>query len=490
MSNTKSILFVSSEIYPFAKETGIADVSYSLPLMLRDLGHDVRVMMPKYGNISERKNKIHEINRLKDIPIQMGERAVPVTVKSSSLSNPKVKVQAYITTNHEYFDAKKGVYHDPKTWELYKDNAERFIFFCKSVIETCLTLGWFPDIIHVNDWQTAILPALVKEGFAEEFKNTKFVFTIHNMYRQGVFPKTTFKVLGFDKSVQDNFTHKNKFNLMKAGIIYSDFITTVSPTYANEILEDNRYSHGLNEILESKKDKFKGIMNGVDHYAWNPSKDKLIKARLTDDLELFKEKNKEDILKEFGFDSNTDIPLISLIPRIGYQKGTSLLVEAADELFKHDVRVILLGQGDEEIKQKLVEKAALYPDKFKYRFTFDDELSHRIEAGSDMFLMPSQYEPCGLNAMFSMCYGTVPIVRATGGLIDSSHNYNLETGEGNAFVFDKYSAKDMMKSIEIALQLFKNRDKWNDLVRNCMESDFSWEKPAREYEEIYLNLSK
>lgn len=490
MSKPLSILFVSSEVFPFSKETGIADISYSLPLAIKELGHDVRVMMPKYGNISERKSKIHDINRLKNIPIQIGDTTYRATIKSSSVQNPKGKVQAYIATNNEFFNSRKGIYHDPCTWEFYKDNAERFIFFNKAVIETCIILGWFPDIIHVNDWQTAILPALVREFYPEEFKNTKFVFTIHNFYRQGMFAKNTFKLTGFDKSIQEKFTHKNKFNFMKAGIIYSDYVTTVSETYAKEIMDDDRYSHGLNEVLKEKKDVFKGILNGLDPYVWNPAKDMTIDFQLESSIELFKEKNKEALQTEFSFEPNDEIPIISLIPRIGYQKGVTLLIDAADELFKRNVRVILLGQGDEELKQKLQAKADKYPDKFKLRFEFDEELSHRIEAGSDMFLMPSQYEPCGLNCMFSMAYGTVPIVRATGGLKDITNNYDPETRKGDAFVFEKYSAKDMLKAIDAAIEAYSDKSEWNSIIDQCMSRDFAWQPFAKQYEKIYSGLVK
>jgi starch synthase len=485
-----SILFVSSEIVPFAKESGVGDVSYSLSLAIRDLGHDVRVMMPKYGTISERKNRIHEINRLRDVPIKVGDIEELATIKSSSINNPKNKVQAYITTNKYFFDDKKGVYHDPKTWELYDNNAERFSFFNKSVIETCLLLGWFPDIIHCNDWQSALVPALIKEKYPEEFKNTKVVFTIHNFNNQGVFEIDDFEKTGLPKSALTHFKHKNKINFMKGGIHYSDYITTVSEVYAEEIVNDKQYSNDLNKFLNKKTESFKGILNGIDTYTWNPKKDKLIKSKLGSDFEEYKYNNKVALTQKFELDFKPNAPLLAMIPRIGSQKGVPLLIEAADELFKNDIQMILLGQGDAKLKKELTKIAKQYPDKFKVKFEFDDNLSHLIEAGSDMFLMPSEYEPCGLNLMYSMNYGSVPIVRATGGLKQAAKQYEKDTKEGNAFVFQEYNSKDFLAKISEALEMFKDKDEWMNIINNGLSEDFSWDKSAEEYVEIYKELLK
>lgn len=488
MAKTLSILLVSSEIVPFAKESGVGDVSYSLPLAIKDLGHDIRVMMPKYGTISERKNRIHEINRLRDVPIQVGNIEEYATVKSSSINNPRNKVQAYITTNKRFFDDKKGVYHDPATWESYEDNAERFIFFNKSVIETCRLLGWYPDIIHCNDWQTALLPALIKENYAEEFANTKFVFTIHNFKYQGEFELDCFPEIGLPKSAAVNFKHQNKLNMMKAGIHYADYITTVSQTYAEEILSDRQYSNNLNKYLKKRTDEFKGIINGIDNYTWNPKKDKLIKHKLGSDVKEFKYNNKLALTREFGLEFRPNVPIIAMIPRIGYQKGVPLLIDIADELLQLDIQFILLGQGKAELKEKLKAIADKYPEKFKVRFEFDDELSHQIEAGSDIFLLPSEYEPCGLNLMYSMNYGSVPLVRATGGLKEVAVQYNIETKKGNAFVFDKYNAKDFLNKIIEAIELFKDKDEWEIIMQNGLNMDFTWKESAAKYVEIYKNI--
>lgn len=490
MAKSYSILFVASEVLPFAKESGVGDVSHALPIAVKELGHDIRVMMPKYGTISERKNKIHEINRLREIPINMGKFTEYATIKSTSIANPRTKVQGYVATNLNYFDERKGVYHDPDTWKEYPDNAQRFIFFNKAALETCLMLGWIPDIIHVNDWQTALIPALIRTIYAQKFKKTKVVFTIHNFYRQGTFNLGVFDYTSLPGEIRDNFKHKQQFNFTKGGIAYSNYVTTVSPTHANEILNDKKYSNGLNALLKDKGDFFKGILNGIDTYAWNPARDEYIVSHYDGNFSNYKTGNKKAVLKAFGLDDNTEMPLLAMIPRIGYQKGTQLLIDIADELFKEDIRFVLLGEGDAEIKKQLVAISQKYPDKFKLKFAFDDELSHLIEAGADMFLMPSQYEPCGLNLQYSMAYGTVPIIRFTGGMRDIAVNFDTKSNTGNAITFDDYDKDSFLGAIRKTLEIYNDKDTWMKLVKNGMNGNYSWDAAAKKYDEIYRSLMK
>jgi starch synthase len=490
MAKSLSILFVSSELYPFAKETGIGDVAYSLPLALKELGHDIRVIFPKYGIVSERKNKIHEISRLRDIPINIGDRLEYSTVKSSTIFNPKAKVQIYVVTNPYFFGERRGVYHDPVSWDEYPDNVERFIFFNRSVIETCNLLGWFPDIIHCNDWQSALTPALARTMYPSKFRKTKFVFTLHNFYRQGAFPLSAFDKTNLEKDILQNFKHKNQFNFVKGGIHYSNYITTVSRTYADEILSDKKYGNGLNVVLKEKSEYFKGILNGIDTHSWNPKSDGLISTKLNKNFDDYKTKNKIDLTAIFGFEYKPGVPLFGLIPRIGYQKGTSLLVEAADELFKNDIQILLLGQGDEQEKVKIAEISQKYPDKFKIKFIFDDDLSHKIEAGCDFFVMPSQYEPCGLNLMYSLTYGTVPIVRATGGMMDVAKDFNQSNKNGNAIVFNDFTADDFIKAVFRGIELYKDKEQMSRIIANGMIGDYSWTKAAAEYANIYKMVIK
>jgi starch synthase len=466
MAKPFSILFTASEIYPFAKTGGLADVAYGLPLALRDLEHDIRVMLPKYGAISERKNRIHEINRLKDIPIQVGEREEPATVKSSSITNPRTKVQAYMTTNYHYYDSKWGVYSDPETGVEYADNDERFIFFTRTIIETCLLLGWFPDIVHCNDWQTSLLAMYMRTMYREQFKNTKIVLTIHNINNQGTFPlKSTFAKTGLSQDVIESVKHKNQFNFLKAGILYADRITTVSETYGQELLNDAKLTNGLNSCLRERKDVFHPILNGIDTTVWDPEKDKLISKRYTADSFDKKEANKEELVEKFGLRYKPGTPVIGIISRL-----------------------VVLGEGDADIEKALTALAKKYPDKLAVEIKFDDPLAHLIEAGADMYLMPSLFEPCGLNQMYSFAYGTVPIVRATGGLIDTVHEFDETTGKGNGFTFKKYEAADMMNAIRRALSLYKNSKVWETIATNGMKEDYSWARSARKYEEVYRAL--
>ncbi len=492
MAKTLSILFVSSEVYPFAKTGGLADVSYSLPLALRELGHDIRVMAPKYGSISERKNRIHEINRLRDIPIPVGENTALATVKSSSINNPRSKVQAYITTNTNYFDANKGFYADPSTGVDYEDNDERFVFFNRSVIQTCLLLGWVPDIIHCNDWQTGILPALLRLQHNDVFAKTKIIFTIHNFGNQGDFSLESINRTGFHESNADALSHKEKVNFMKAGIHFSDCITTVSPTYAKEVLTDQKLSNGLSDVLNRRAEKMLGIAHGVDLNTWNPKIDPFITKKYDKSSIEDKAPNKETVLERFGLPIHTDknVPLIAMVTRINEQKGIQLILDAAKDLMSKDIQLVMLGEGDHSFYPQLEALTKKYPEKFALKIEFDDELAHLMEAGADMFLMPSLYEPCGLNQQYSLVYGTVPIVRETGGLADTVRDYNPETAEGTGFVFTDYNAKSMMQAISRALELYNNPEAWQALVINGMNEDRSWGRAARQYSELYRALMK
>jgi len=489
MAKPLSILFVSSEVYPFAKTGGLADVSYSLPLALRELGHDIRVMMPKYGSISERKNRIHEINRLKDFAIKVGEVESIATVKSSAITTSRSKVQAYITTNQNYFEANKGFYSDPTTGIDYPNNDERFIFFNRTVLQTCILLGWFPDIIHCNDWQTGLVPALARTEYANEFKDAKIIYTIHNFGNQGSFPASSLMKTGITPPDDiANITHNDRLNFMKAGIAYSDQITTVSPTYCTEILQNIQSSNGLNEVLRTNGDNMLGILDGVDLLTWNPKIDPFIAKNYDRTSVQDKIYSKEALLHRFGLPMRSNTPLIGMISRLNEQKGIRLIIEAAEQLFADNLQFVLLGEGDPNLEAGLCEVAERYPDKASIKFEFDDELAHLIEAGADMFMMPSLYEPCGLNQQYSLVYGTVPIVRSTGGLADTVREFNPQKAEGNGFVFQNFDAAEMVAAVRRALALYSRQDVWSMIVQNGMNEDLSWSRSAKQYSELYNNL--
>jgi starch synthase len=488
MAKSLSILFVSSEVYPFAKESGIGDVAFSLPLALKELGHDVRIMLPKYGTISERKNRIHEINRLKDMPIPMGDVEELATVKSSSVQNSRNKVQAYITTNYNYFDAKKGVYHDPVTWEEYPDNAERFIFFNRSVVETCMLLGWYPDIIHCNGWQTALIPAYVNHVFADKFVNTKTVFTIHNLATQGESPLAVFNKTGMPEEIKTHFKHKNKFNFMKGGIVFADRVTTVSENYAAEVLKDKSLNNGLDKVLKDKGEAFTGILNGIDKCTWDPRKDKSIPKRYEDDFAEYKINNKAELINLADFDYKPKTPLIGMITRIDEQKGIPLLLESIDDLMQLDIQLLILGKGDDNLKDLVKAAAEKYPEKMKFVDEFNEKMAHMVEAGSDFYLMPSKFEPCGLNLMYSIVYGTMPIVHGVGGIVETAFDVDKDSEKGNSIVFNSYAKDSLVEAVKRATELFADKDKFRDLVSKSMEQDHSWNKSIDKYVEIYQSL--
>lgn len=491
MGKSITVLFAASEIFPYIKFGGVADFSFSFTLALRALGHDVRVMMPRYGNISERKHQIHFIKRLQDIPIKIAGKEELITVKSSSISNQRYKVQSYITTNAYYFDQRKAIYNDPQTGKPFPDNDERFILFSQSVITTCLLLNWFPEIMHCNDWQTALIPVLAKTLYPNKFKKTKFVLTVHNFSNQGEFPESTFDKIGLPEEVREKLIHNGKFNFLKGGILFSDYVTTVSPTYAQEVLQDEEHTKGLNKLLIERNNNFVGIMNGIDPWQWNPRVDDDIACQLQNgNFESYKTCNKEDLLKCACLEPKLDRPLIGMISHIEEHKGIKLLIESFDKIMKEDVNFILLGTGDPNLTKRLQKLAEKYAGKFVFKNVYDEQLAHKIEAGADIFLMPSIYEPCGYNAMYSVVYGTVPVVRATGGLLDSIEPFDPATNKGVGFVFNEPTPTALVKKLKEALDAYRNKEIWRKIIQNCLEKHFSWKESAEEYVEIYRNLLK
>ncbi len=490
MAKPLSILFVTSEIYPYAKESGIGDFAYSFTLAMRELGHDIRVMTPKYGNVSERKNKIHEINRLRDIPIPIGDEAFPATVKSSSLSNPRYKVQAYITTNYKYFDSRKGIYHDLATWKLFDDNFERFLYFSRSVVETCMLLGWYPDIIHCNDWHTAIIPAYLKLLYPSKFKKTRTVLTIHNLKGQPEIPVSEFTKTGLPKDALQSFKHKNMINLFKAGVIYANYITTVSPTYAKILLTDKEYTNGLNSIFKEYSNKFKGILNGIEQYTWNPANDYYVHKKYDGNAEEFKYHNKVELCKKVGLEFDSKKPIFGIISKLDASKGLEFILEAIPEFIKKDLQLVILGLGDAEIQKKLEKLAKKYSNKLKVVFSMDENLAHQIEAGTDFFILPSINEPFGLNLLYSLAYGSIPVVHYSGGFIDTAIDIDENPENGNAIVFKNHTKDDLLQSIKRALALFSDKNKLLQLIEKNMQGDYSWRNSASQYDEIYRNIIK
>lgn len=491
MAKGLNILFCTSEVTPYSKTGGLADVSNSLPQELNALGHAVRIITPKYGPLDERRLRIYEIKRLTNIEIPIGDKITTCNIKSSFIVSPKGKVQVFLLENDEYF-GKDSPYQDPKTGKDYPNNDERFIFFNRAVVQVLGLLGWQPDVIHCNDWQTGLIPAYIKTIYSKDplLQSVKSVFTIHNIAFQGLFNHDSFLKSGLPENIfnEEGVEYYNQFSFLKTGLMYSDAITTVSENYANEIATTHEYGMGFEGILKKRKKDLYGLLNGVDYTVWNPERDSLIPFRYSSKELPLKRENKKSLCKHFGLEYSPEVPIIGIISRLTDQKGFDLIQKIMPELMKEDVQFVLLGSGDktyqkffEGIKKKNKHKVGLH-------FGFSEDLAHFIEAGSDMYLMPSKYEPCGLNQMYSLRYGTIPIVRATGGLADTITEF--KNGKGNGFVFEKYESAELMKAIRRALKLYKNREEWIKLIRLAMAYDFSWLVSAKKYIELYRSIIK
>ncbi len=493
MAKPLSILYVASEVVPFAKTGGLADVSGALPQIIRELGHDIRIIMPKYSAVSDRRFKIHDIKRLTDIPIQIGEKTHLGSVKSSFITNIKTKVQVYFLTNSEFYD-REDLYVDPKTRLDYPDNDDRFIFFCKSVLETLKLLGWQPDILHLNDWQAGLVAPMAKLLYQNEpsLRNVKIVLTVHNAAYQGIFPRDSFLKTGLPEKTfhPDGVEFFGKLNCLKAGLMYSDAITTVSETYAREVRSTAEYGYGLEGVFTRKKNLTHGILNGMDTLLWSPEIDTLIPVKFSAADLSGKLENKKALLDKFHIPYDASLPVIGMVSRLVDQKGLDILVEALDDLLALKCQLIILGLGEQKYQDLLLKAAKKQPKKMKAVIGFDEALAHLIEAGSDLFLMPSKYEPCGLNQMYSLRYGTLPIVRSTGGLADTVIDLDERPHAGNGFVFEKYSAKELVKSVKRALGWYADREKWTKAMLRAMSMDFSWNVSAQKYIELYKSLMK
>lgn len=487
------ILFVSSEVVPFAKTGGLADVSGALPKHLKLLGHDIRVIMPKYSAIKEVKYRLREVIRLRGVEVPVGDRIHQTSIKCTFI--PDTKVQVYFVEHPDFFN-REGLYTDPKTGASYPDNDARFILFSRAALEVMKLLYWQPDIIHCNDWQSALIPVLLKTAYAEDpfFRQTRTVLSVHNLGYQGIFPASAVALAGLPANLfypMSPIEFYGSMSFLKAGIEFSDIITTVSETYAQEIQTDPEYGSGLEGVLRSRSQDLIGILNGIDDREWNPKYDDLIARKYSPEDLSGKEENKKALLAQSGLKYRAGVPVIGIISRLADQKGFDLIAEVLDRIASLNVQMVVLGTGDEKYHWMFQNAARSYPNQFAVHLTFNNPLAHQIEAGADLFLMPSRYEPCGLNQMYSFMYGTVPIVRATGGLADTVKDVTLYPETGTGFVFKDYSAAQMLDAIERALAYYQNRTAWRQLQLRGMNQDFSWAKSARKYVEIYkLALKK
>ena len=481
MNQQLKIAMVTPEAVPYAKTGGLADVLGVLPLEARKLGHEVILILPYYQMVRNKGIPVRKLD-LK-IFVSMGNEQVDGEIYTTIEKNG---VTTYFIAKDEYF-ARKELYGTPKG--DYSDNAYRFGFFCKGVLALLSKINFQSDIIHVNDWQSALIPYFLKNLKREKpfYRKIKTLLTIHNMAYQGLFPPRVLPGLGLN---QDVFTQYGgiefygKVSFLKAGLITADAISTVSKKYSQEI-QSEEYGCGLDGVFREQRSHVYGILNGVDYNQWNPEIDQFIEKRYTISDLSGKNECRKDLLKEFGLEGNTSIPIIGMISRLADQKGFDILAECIEELVKLDLRLVLLGTGEQKYHKLFIDIQRRYTGHLGIRIEFNNPLAHKIEAGSDMFLMPSRYEPCGLNQIYSLKYGTVPIVRATGGLDDTIENFNTLTGQGNGFKFQEYSSKALLDKIKEALGIFRNKELWQRLIQNGMQQDFSWSTSAQQYVELY-----
>ncbi len=473
------IVFASSEMTPFARTGSLGDVAGSLPVTLAKLGHELVVFLPKYKVIRVEKHRL--VRRPERIQVPLGHGVEEGELWERELNGVRV-----LFLGHEGFYGRAGLYQEEG--EDYPDNAERFIFFCRGILETLRVLGWTPEIIHCNDWQTSLIPAYLKTVYRKEslFTGVATLLAIHNLGYQGLFPAETFPLTGLPPEL---FTPRGmefwgKVNFLKVGLVYADLLTTVSSRYSQEI-QTPEFGYGLDGLLRERAADLFGILNGVDYQDWNPRTDPYLVVNYSSEELKGKAACKRDLQEVMGLPSRGEVPLLGVISRLAYQKGIDLIAQIAEDLLILDLQIVLLGRGEVEMERTFQSLQQKFPSKLGVRIGFDVALSHKIEAGADTFLMPSRYEPCGLHQMYSLAYGTIPIVRATGGLDDTITPFDPITGTGNGFKFLHADPEELLQTIRRAIALFRQKVLWTRLMQNAMTTDFSWERSAREYVRLY-----
>lgn len=479
---------IAAECVPFAKVGGLGDVLGALPPALEKLGIPVTIVIPRHRAIDLEKFGFEPYPVPGNGLVPLGFENIPYDVHRSKL--PGSSIDVFLIGNDRFFD-RPGLYVDPATAKDYPDQADRWIFFQRAVMDFLQASSLRPDILHCHDHQTGLIPAYLRRFYqsGEAFSGTRSVLTIHNMGYQGLFPREVMVRAGFNDAEfypASPFEFYGLFNFMKVGLSYADLVTTVSPTYACEIQGSPQFGYGLEGVLRERSQSVIGILNGIDDRLWNPETDRYIAADYsTSDLSR-KRENKKALAKKYGLEeSQLDRPLLAMISRIDVQKGFDLLVSVLDYVLSKDLFFVLLGSGNKETEGFLQTIIGRYPGKAGMRFEFDNGSAHIVEAGADIFLMPSKYEPCGLNQMYSLRYGTVPVVRRTGGLADTVTEYDPSTQQGTGFVFDSYDPDAFKAAIDRALSLWPKKKDWSQLMLNGMSQDFSWTESAKKYAAAY-----
>jgi len=461
------ILFIASEAFPLAKVGGLADVTSSLALALQDLGHEPCLILPRYSSI---KASIQEIQG-ESFAVSLMGRSEPATLKKTML---KGRILVYLVENQRYFRM-EGIYT--------QEELERFLFFSLSIPSIISQLDFRPNIVHCHDWHTALVPLWLKEAKIA----LPSIFTIHNLAYQGPFDRQFFLRSGLSSVGQEYIpisAPRPSLNFMSQGILMADIVTTVSPTYASEILTP-QYGEGLEQLLNYRRNELYGIVNGIDYDEYNPATDPYLERNYDATTIERRFDNKLALQRESGLPQNSDIPLFGMVSRLEEQKGIDLLLQAIDQfIVESKAQLVILGEGREHYHKLLTETALKYPDRLSVLITYDERLARLIYSGVDIFLMPSRFEPCGLGQLIAMRYGAIPVVRNTGGLADTVKD--VAEGNGNGFVFQNYTVLEMLEAVKRAEDSFYHEEEWQNLMRRNMKLDFSWKASARKYEEVYL----
>jgi len=472
------IAFAASECVPFSKTGGLADVVGALPRALAAAGHQVSVYLPRYRQ-----------TKLTDAQIVVRSITVPFDDRyrfcSVVTGGNRSGIKFYFVDYPPFFD--RDALYGTSAGD-YPDNAERFALFSRALLEASKILG-VPDVFHCHDWQSALVPVMLRTLYSEDpaFRDVATVFTIHNMGYQGLFPPDILPLLmlPWDLFTISKLEFFGNVNFLKGALVFSDFITTVSRKYSQEI-QTTEYGFGLEGVLRDRASTVTGILNGVDYDEWSPQTDKFIVAKYSPEDLSGKAKCKQDLLATFGVtNADSKSPVIGIVSRFAAQKGFDLIAQIMDRLAREDMIIVALGTGDKEYEEMFLRMQKQFPQKIAVKIAYDNAIAHKIEAGADMFLMPSKYEPCGLNQIYSLKYGTVPIVRATGGLDDTIEPWDARSGKGTGFKFTEYSGESLLLTIKQALQAYRDQGSWQVLMRNGMNKDFSWNFSAKEYVRIY-----
>jgi len=476
----KKVLFVTSEAHPLIKTGGLADVSGSLTKALAELSQDIRLVIPRY----------QALKTSGDVRYLCSLRVDNKNVKILETRMPDSQVTVWLIDYPGYYNYPGNPYIDEQG-EPWANNADRFGLFCRVVVEIAMNRvyqDWKPDIVHCNDWQTGLIPALL----SLEHARPSTVFTIHNMAYQGLFPASTATTLNLPGQLVHplGLEFHGMLSFIKGGLVYADYITTVSPTYALEI-QTPEFGYGLEGLLDHRKEYLGGIINGIDLDQWNPETDPYISQNFKESSLAKKQINKAELQKKVGLPVDLRIPLFGLIGRLVEQKGIDLIIDCLPEMLSMPLQLVLLGSGDKDYEKQLVNLMQLYPDKIALKIGYDETLAHLIEAGADVFLMPSRFEPCGLNQMYSQRYGTVPIVRKTGGLADTVVDAlpkTIANDTATGIVFNDATGGSLLEAIKRALLLYSHQESWKKIQINGMKKDFSWHQSAQRYLDLYRNL--